>query len=542
MKKSYALIGWLLCLAVSGMAQSSRVSTDDHIPGQILLRLKPEVPPAAFERNFNSSGRSGSTLRHARALGSRFNMHLFTFDPSVETGQTMLDRAKGHSMVMAAQWNYTIKPRVEPNDPGFSQQWTIDRIAAPRVWDVTTGGLTARGDTIVLAILDSGFDIDHEDLKDNVWINRFEIPGNGLDDDNNDFVDDVAGWNFIQNSAIHVPDAHGTSVAGIAGAKGDNNKGMAGVNWNVKLMLLATGNVGSVIEAYEYLIVQRDRYNRTNGATGAFVVATNASFGQEQKFCNEQPLWGAMYDLMGDVGILTGAGTANSAWDVDDVGDMPTTCPSNFIITTLNMAENDRRYQGSAYGKISIDLGTPGDGAHTTKVGNEYGSFGGNSAAAPHLSGVIALLYSLPCAGLAEDALARPAEAALYIRQALLEGVDPLPSLADETATGGRLNVFRAMEIIQESCGNTTGPLALTKAYPNPVSSDLTLEYEAPDFEAVDLRVFNALGQLVFSDDILPARFGPKVYQVDVRDWATGVYFFTLYHGKELIVKTIAVF
>ncbi len=542
MNKRYALIGWMLWVTVAAMAQAVPVSNDDHIPGQILLRLKPTVTTADFDRSFTARYRPVASIIHERALGSRFNMHLYTFNPAAEDGQTLLDQVRQHPMVVAAQFNYVIEPRTEPNDPAFSQQWTVERIGAPQVWDVTTGGVTARGDTIVLAILDSGFDINHEDLRDNVWVNRSEIPGNGIDDDGNNYIDDVRAWNFINNSPNHIPDAHGTSVAGIAGASGGNNIGIAGVNWNIKLMLLATGNVADVIEAYEYLLVQREAYNQTNGASGAFVVATNASFGQEKKFCSEQALWGSMYDLMGEVGILTGAGTANSAWDVEEVGDMPTTCTSNFIIATLNTQQDDRRFQGSAFGKVSIDLGTPGNESHTIKVGNEYGSFGGNSAAAPHLSGAIALLYSLPCAGLAEDALSRPAETALFIRQALLDGVDPVASLANETATGGRLNVFRAMEIIQETCGNTSGPLALTRVFPNPVSLELTLEYEAPDFDPVALRVYNTLGQLVYSDSILPARFGPKEQKIDVSGWATGMYFFSLNRGKDIVTHAVAVY
>jgi len=542
MNKYYALIGWMLWMTVAATAQAVPTTNDDYLPGQILLRLKPTVATNDFDRSFNALHRSGARLTHERALGVRFNMHLYNFNPLAEDGHTLLDQVRRHPMVAAAQFNYVVNPRKEPNDPAFSMQWTVERIGVPEVWDVTTGGVTARGDTIVLAILDSGFEINHQDLTDNVWINRAEIPGNGLDDDGNNYIDDVAGWNFANNSPVHIPSAHGTSVAGIAGAKGGNNIGVAGINWNIKLMLLATGNVADVIEAYQYLIVQRELYNQSNGADGAFVVATNASFGQEQMFCSQQPVWGSMYDLMGEAGILTGSGTANSAWDVEEVGDMPTTCTSDFIIATLNTTQDDRRFQGSAYGKISIDLGTPGNESHTITIDNEYGVFGGNSAAAPHLSGAIALLYSLPCNGLAEDALVRPSETALFIRQALLQGVDPVPSLANETVTGGRLNVFRAMEIIQETCGNSSGPLALTHVFPNPVSLELTLEYEAPDFDPVAIRVFNALGQLVFSETFLPARFGPKVHKIDVSGWATGMYFFALHRGKDVITRTVAVF
>ncbi len=211
MNKRYALIGWMLWITVAAMAQSAPVSNNDHIPGQILLRLKPTVTTADFDRSFSARYRSAVALVHERALGSRFNIHLYTFNPASEAGQILLDQVRQHPMVVAAQFNYVIEPRTEPNDPAFSLQWTVERIDLPKVWDITTGGVTARGDTIVLAILDSGFDINHEDLRDNVWINRSEIPGNGLDDDGNDYIDDVTAWNFINNSSTHIPDAHGTS-------------------------------------------------------------------------------------------------------------------------------------------------------------------------------------------------------------------------------------------------------------------------------------------------------------------------------------------
>jgi len=536
MKKYYALLISLFSLTFS-MAQSAPLADNGLIAGEILLKLKPQIVAVDFEESF---GRNYA-LRHVRQLGHRLNIHLYNFDANAN-GQALLDQLRKHPMVESAQFNYSVNSRNDPNDPNFSEQWGLERIGAPQVWDVTTGGLSARGDTIVLAILDSGFDVNHEDLRDNVWFNRFEIPNNGIDDDGNGYTDDVMGWNFITDSAVITSDAHGTSVAGIAGARGNNGVGISGMNWNIKLMLLPTDNVGQVIEAYEYIIEQRDLFNSTNGQKGAFVVATNASFGREAEFCSAQPVWGPLYDEMGQVGVLTGAGTANRAWDVDMVGDMPTTCPSNFIITTLNTADNDRRYQGSAFGKVSIDLGTPGDGSFSIKPNGEYGIFGGNSASAPHLSGAIALLYSLPCEGLAEDALLRPAETALFIRQALLQSVDPIASLANETVTGGRLNVFRAMEHIQESCGNTTGDLAIVNLFPNPVSLDLKLEYESPDFEALDIRVFNALGQLVFSDRFFPARFGAKQYVIDVRSWATGTYFATINRGKDVVVRKVNVF
>ena len=118
-----------------------------------------------------------------------------------------------------------------PDDPNLASQWGLFTIGTEKVWELTKGGVSALGDTIVVAILDTGFDINHEDLKGNIWINKGEKPGDKLDNDQNGYIDDVSGWNFIHQNATHIADNHGSSVAGIIGAKGNNGKGiLAGKN------------------------------------------------------------------------------------------------------------------------------------------------------------------------------------------------------------------------------------------------------------------------------------------------------------------------
>ena len=217
------------------------------------------------------------------------------------------------------------------------------------------------------------------------------------------------------------------------------------------------------------------------------------------------------------------------------VGDMPTTCTSDFLITSLNMTQADEIYSGSAYGAVSIDLGSPGEGSYSAKIGNRYGTFSDNSAAAPHLTGVIALLYSLPCDKLTENALTQPAQTALAIRQAILDGAEKLPGLTGKTSTGGRLNVFKSMEMLQERCAATSGELAVINIFPNPAHEQITVEFESPDFEPYDLFVYNALGQLVFRNSIIPQRFSRKRQRIDVQNWPPGLYFLTLARGKSKV-------
>lgn len=505
---------------------------DSRVPGELLVRLQDGVSPQTFVRDWNGNRRASTELTYARPVGRRFNIHLLRYDPTRPDAEDLLARVRAHPLVVSTQFNYEVQFRVFPNDPDVDRQWGLVKIGADQVWEITTGGQTTRGDKIVVAVLDNGFDIHHEDLRDNVWHNAGEIPGDGIDNDGNGYVDDVDGWNFIDSSATHRVDQHGNSVAGLVGAKGNNGIGVTGINWDVQLMLLDIRLVDQIVAAYEYVLEQRDLYNKTQGRQGAFIVATNASFGQNRTFCTDQPVWGAMYDLLGEVGVLTGAGTANSAWDVEEVGDMPTTCTSDYLLTVLNTTETDQRYQGSAYGTVSIDMGAPGQDSYTTKPDNEYGVFNGNSASAPHLTGAIALLYSLPCDAIAESALAQPAQTARQIRDLILEGVDLVAGLEKYTATGGRLNVFNSLQLAQALCKGTTGPLQIKNLFPNPASEQVTLEFETPDFDPYELRVFNALGQEVLRRDVTPTRFSVKRELIPVNQLTPGVYVLVLQRGK----------
>ncbi len=509
---------------------------------QLLVKLKGAVPPEYFIADFSTHSRAGGGVWIEKKLSLRDNINLIRYDTASISPEELMHELQSFPDVESVTYDYFLEDRQGPNDPDLGEQWGIYAIQADKAWDLTHGGLTARGDTIVVAVLDSGFDILHEDIKENLWKNHGEIPGDGKDNDNNGYIDDVYGWNFITDTPDHKPDQHGHSVAGIIGARGNNDKGVSGINWNIKLMLLETRMVSDIIAAYEYVIEQRDRYNRSNGNAGAFVVATNASFGVNRIFCDQQPLWGQMYDRLGKAGILTSAAAANNAWDVDEVGDMPTTCPSDFLLTVLNTNTLDERYFGSAYGRKSIDMGAPGQNSFTTKPFNQYGAFNGNSAAAPHLAGAIALLYSIPCGNLGQNAVSAPEETALKIREALLTGVDPKPGLAEFTLSGGRLNVFNSMKLLMEACRDPKEVGSAVGIFPNPAHGTLYFDFVAPAKETTRIRIFNALGQPVFHRSLQPAAEEIRTEEVDVQSWPPGAYYVQLLRGKEVMVRMVQVF
>ncbi len=496
MKIKIYLLALLMIPALTISAQKESTVT----LGQLLVKFKPQVVPENFMVGFQTYARDGGGIWLEKKLSKSANINLIGYDTLTVNALNLLEEIKKDPQVEYACFDISVQSRGDmPDDPNLASQWGLFTIGTEKVWELTKGGVSALGDTIVVAILDTGFDINHEDLKGNIWINKGEKPGDKLDNDQNGYIDDVSGWNFIHQNATHIADNHGSSVAGIIGAKGNNGKGISGMNWHVKLMVFETRLVSDIIAAYDYIIDQRERYNRTKGKQGAFVVTTNASFGVNKIKCVDQPLWGEMYDRLGAAGILSAAGAANNSWNVDEVGDMPTTCKSDYLMTVLNTNPKDERYAGSAFGAVSIDMGAPGQNSFSTRNNNEYGVFHGNSAAAPHLAGAIALLYSIPRHKLADDAMAFPAQTAMKIRNLLLNNVDKVPSLVSLTSTGGRLNVFSSMlkllDIYPEK--KPEMPTGKLLVYPNPSIDEIYVEIAKPENETGLLSIYNAMGQQV---------------------------------------------
>ena len=198
--------------------------------------------------------------------------------------EKVLDFIYSNAGVSIAQFNHEVQNRALPNDPSIGSQWhhvdgSDNDIDSDLAWDITTGGQTSNGDEIVVCVIEGGgANYNHPDLIANHWTNTAEIDNNGIDDDGNGYIDDFNGWNPVSDNDNVGNANHGTAVSGMIGAKGNNNNGGAGVNWDVKIMQVDLGSLteANVIESYSYPLTMRERYNASNGAEGAFVVATNA--------------------------------------------------------------------------------------------------------------------------------------------------------------------------------------------------------------------------------------------------------------------------
>ncbi len=313
-----------------------------------------------------------------------------------------------------------------PREFDSSRKWGLEQIGALDAWEFATGT-----ESVVVAVLDTGLNVGHSDISSNVFLNTEEIANNGLDDDGNGLRDDRSGWDFFDgDSSPDDIDGHGTHVAGILGAVGDNQVGTVGVNWDISIMPLRVGTddglrTGAIVEALAYVARMKQ--------SGVNIAVTNNSYG------SGSPSSAVQQEIRRhrDLGIVFVAAAGNDGFDMDDSSialQFPAGYTIENILSVANSNQGDLLSLASNRGEISVDLSAPGTEIYSTYLGNGYAFLSGTSMASPMVAGAVALIAG-----------EEPELSGAEIRQRILDTVDLIPNQAGTSVTGGRLNLLAAL-------------------------------------------------------------------------------------------------
>jgi subtilisin family serine protease len=422
------------------------------------------------------------------------------------------------------------KEYTQPDDSKFSEQWGlynqlysgIDINVLP-AWEITTGD-----PRVVIAIIDNSFDYVHEDLKDNIWTNSGEIPENGIDDDDNGYIDDIMGWNFrnnvwdVQND--HKGDQHGTHVGGIVAARSNNAKGVAGIagGWGdstgVSLMVFRTGysdQDGSGIEyiayGFEAMIYAADMgaaiAQCSWGGTGSSTPAVEA--------INYFTLWGGGTALWGGL-VIAAAGNSNT-----DFKHYPAAYP--YVLGVGSIDATGSKSYFSNYGSY-VDICAPGSDIMSTLPYSTYGSLSGTSMACPMVSGVAALVLSA-----AYDVIPFEKKTPFWLETVLTSTVVETQS---QYEIGGMVNAKAAIDYALRNVNNEAlKPAFNISVYPNPASN--VLNVIAGFTESYDYSIYDISGHLMKAE-----KNQKNNKSIDISSYNSGAYIMVIKKDNKQQVKT----
>ncbi|WJG10773.1 S8 family serine peptidase [Aliiglaciecola sp. LCG003] len=345
-----------------------------------------------------------------------------------------LEALNRHPAVLYAEPNYIVKADLIPDDPQFGSLWGLNNtgqsggvedadIDAPEAWEISTGD-----SSIVVGVIDTGIDYTHEDLSANMWMNPGETPNDGIDNDNNGYIDDIYGIDSVNGDSDPMDDqSHGSHVSGTIGATGNNGIGVVGVNHQVSLAgckFLAADGFGSTdgaIECINYFVALKN--------AGVNIRALNNSWGGGgfSQALEDSIAAAAAAD------ILFVAAAGNSGVDNDVSPHYPSSYETEnvFAVASVNRTDGDSGY---SYGLTSVDMAAPGSAILSTTPGNSYASYSGTSMATPHVAGAAALVWSI-----------NPDLTAVEMKELLMNSGDDNAVMLGRTVSGKRLNVNQAM-------------------------------------------------------------------------------------------------
>ncbi len=418
-------------MAVAEAPLWSYTQTNDFSKEKILVKLKSNANASALANILSDVGvMQVETFQYS-------GISLFKITDQNKTVDEILESLNKYDQVVEyAEPDYMMQIDSIPNDPKFGQLWGLHNtgqsggtndadIDASEAWNKNTDS------SVVVGIIDTGIDYNHEDLAANIWVNPNEIAGNGIDDDNNGYIDDVHGINAINDGGDPMDDqGHGTHVSGTIGGVGNNGIGVTGVNWNVKMMGLkfldkdGSGWSSDAIKALEYAIMMKTQHNVN-------IKLTSNSWGGGG---SNQAMRDAI-EASQNAGMLFIAAAGNSSEDNDTNPHYPSSYDLPSVIAVASTNRDDNLSSFSCFGANSVDLAAPGSEIVSTIPGNKYANYSGTSMATPHVAGAAALLWA-----------ANPSYSYAEIKAKLMSSVDKLDSLSGKMVTGGRLNINNALD------------------------------------------------------------------------------------------------
>lgn len=414
-------------LAISAVA-SANAPQADAVPGEFIVRLKPNVVSMSSTQLSNALG--------AYVKSSIPSQHIVVVKrPMFETTYSAVKTLAQNDLVDVVEPNYIYKASRTPDDPMLGQLWGLKNIGQKdssgkvgvagvdvgmeQAWDIETGS-----DKMLVAVIDTGIDFNHPDLKDNLWTNLAELNGKaGVDDDNNGVIDDIHGFNAITGDGNAQDDqGHGSHCSGTIGAKGNDGKGIVGVNWNVKIMAVkfldknGSGTLENALKAIDYATKMGAKVMSNSWGGGGFSQTLLDSIKRSN-----------------DAGALFLAAAGNDSNNNDSNPSYPASYDVANIISVAAIDNQGNKASFSNYGKRTVHLGAPGVNVYSS-TGGAYDSWSGTSMATPHVSGVAALVWAH-----------EPNLTAIELKQRLLATARPIAGLKGKTKTGGLVNAYLAL-------------------------------------------------------------------------------------------------
>lgn len=429
MQKLRNFIVAFVVLQMTIITQNAMAADLEHeaVPGEYIVKLKDNVDLDAFIMSEGENQSASIVLKEQ-------NLVKIT-RPSVEVASFTIEELQNSPYVEYVEPNYIYRINKLPNDPELPKLWGLINtgdnnpngtkgiegvdIDAERAWDIQTGSRD-----VVVAVIDTGVDHTIADISENMWTNDAELNGKpGVDDDNNGFVDDIYGYDFVNNDGDPKDDhGHGSHVAGTIGAKGDDGKGLVGVAWNVRMMglkFLSKSGGGSLEDALKSIDYATQM--------GADIMSNSWGGGGFSQ---------ALYDSIeraSNKGILFVAAAGNHRANNDERPSYPASYEVPNVISVAAVDNRGQLASFSCYGKTSVDMGAPGvDIMSSTPDG--YAVWDGTSMATPHVSGVAALVLSN-----------EPNISMTDLRDRLIKTSRPISGLRGKVASNGIINAYHAL-------------------------------------------------------------------------------------------------